>query len=108
MCASYLVYVAIAKSVLACCKKLVFILLHIAVVFISIQIKAFPGEMIKLVILSFDEQNYPTSDTIQILDRKNEVSVKLELHDSCLPFFEWFSTVYSNSVVVALFDRVFP
>ncbi|XP_065919889.1 uncharacterized protein [Dysidea avara] len=50
-------------------------------VLLNQSIKAFPGEMIKLVILSFDEQNYPTSDTIQILDRKNE-GVSLEFTPS--------------------------
>jgi len=39
-----------------------------------VQIKAFPGEMIKLVILSFDEQNYATSDTVQIADRNSMVN----------------------------------
>ena len=30
------------------------------------QVSAYPGELIKLTMLSFDEQNYTTSDTIQI------------------------------------------
>ena len=32
----------------------------------SAQVTAYPGESIKLVMLSFDEQNYTTSDIIQI------------------------------------------
>jgi len=34
------------------------------------QVLAYPGESIKLVILSFDEQNFTTSDTIQIFGQR--------------------------------------
>jgi len=34
---------------------------------IHAKVFAYPGELIKLVILSFDEQSYTTSDTVQIL-----------------------------------------
>lgn len=30
------------------------------------QIAAYPGESVKLVVISLDEQNHPTSDNIQI------------------------------------------
>jgi len=44
------------------------------------QVAAYPGESIKLVIISYDEQNFVTSDTIEILESvQSNVSMVIEV-----------------------------
>ena len=46
-----------------------------------IQITAYPGELIKLVIISLDELDHPTSDNIQI---QGSVQINVSTFLSCI------------------------
>ena len=49
------------------------------ITFALIQIMAYPGESIKLVIISLDELNHPTSDNIQIQESM-KINVRMYMH----------------------------
>ena len=49
------------------------------ITFALIQIMAYPGESIKLVIISLDELNHPTSDNIQIQESM-KINVRMCMH----------------------------
>ena len=65
ICNFFLTFSLNFKSITACLHTFCVILCTLLLTYAKVS--AYPGELIKLVILSFDEQNYTTSDTIQIL-----------------------------------------
>ena len=44
--------------------------MHIA--FLCSQITAYPGQIINILIVSYDEQNFTTPDTVQIMGSNND------------------------------------